>query len=110
MVTSLLIAAAGVLLATVLSLVPALHIYNVAGFVVLATTTLEGQVPPENLAMLFLGMITGYTLRSEGPGGLLRQAGVGLNMFKKGKLRLLPPSLRAPRQVRNIFRQTEGKG
>ncbi len=62
MVTSLLIAAAGVLLAAVLSLIPALHIYNVAGFVILVTTALGDLVPPEHLAMLFLGMITGYAM------------------------------------------------
>jgi len=57
-----------------------------------------------------LEMITDYTLRSEGPSGLLRQAGMGLKMFIKGKIRLLPRSLRATRQVRNIFRQMEGNG
>jgi heterodisulfide reductase subunit C len=57
-----------------------------------------------------LEMIIAYTLRSEGPSGLLRQAGTGLKMFTKGKIRLLPRSLRATRQVRNIFRQIEGKG
>ncbi len=62
MITSLLIAAAGVLLATLLALVPALHVYNVAGLVVLATTALDNRVPPEHLAMLFLGMITGYAM------------------------------------------------
>lgn len=58
----LLIAVAGALVASVLSLVPALHIYNVAGFVVLATTALGEFMPPERLAMLFLGMITGYAM------------------------------------------------
>ncbi len=57
-----------------------------------------------------LEMIIDYTLKSEGPSGLLRQAGMGLKMFMKGKIRLLPRSLRATRQVRNIFRQMEGKG
>ncbi|MFC1864645.1 4Fe-4S dicluster domain-containing protein [Chloroflexota bacterium] len=57
-----------------------------------------------------LGMIIEYTLRSEGPRGLLRQAGLGLKMFMKGKIRLLPRSLRATKQVRNIFRQMEGRG
>jgi len=57
-----------------------------------------------------LGMIIEYTLKSEGPSGLLRQAGMGLEMFIKGKIRLLPRSLRATRQLRNIFSQTEGKG
>jgi putative membrane protein len=58
----LLIATAGALVASVLSLVPALHIYNVAGFVILATTALGDSLPPERLAMLFLGMITGYAM------------------------------------------------
>jgi putative membrane protein len=62
MVTSLLMAAAGVLLASALSLVPALHIYNVAGFVILATTALGDVPPPKHLGMLFLGMITGYAM------------------------------------------------
>ncbi|MGD8968287.1 MAG: tripartite tricarboxylate transporter permease [Anaerolineae bacterium] len=60
--TMLLIATAGALVASVLSLVPALHIYNVAGFVILATTALGDSLPPERLAMLFLGMITGYAM------------------------------------------------
>jgi putative membrane protein len=58
----LLIATVGALVASVLSLVPALHIYNVAGFVILATTALGDSLPPERLAMLFLGMITGYAM------------------------------------------------
>jgi putative membrane protein len=62
MITSLLIAAVGVLLAALLSLVPALHIYNVAGFVIPVTTALGDILPPERLAMLFLGMITGYAV------------------------------------------------
>ena len=61
----LLYAICGTLVASVLSLVPALHIYNVAGFVILASATL-GQmgnvVPPELLAFFFLGMITGYAM------------------------------------------------
>jgi putative membrane protein len=58
----LLIATVGALVASVLSLVPALHVYNVAGFVILATTALGDSLPPERLAMLFLGMITGYAM------------------------------------------------
>ena len=57
----LLYAVGGVLVASVLSLVPALHIYNVAGFIVLATATLGEFAPPELLAMFFLGLITGYS-------------------------------------------------
>ena len=54
------------------------------------------------------GMVADYTLRSEGPMGLLRQAGTGLKMFLKGKLKLLPPSLLSNKRVKDIFRQTEG--
>jgi hypothetical protein len=53
-------------------------------------------------------MIISYTLKSEGPGGLMKQAGLGLDMLTKGKIKLLPRSLRATREVRNIFKQTEG--
>ena len=62
MIVMLLVAAAGALIASVLSLVPALHIYNVAGFIILATATLGEIVPPEHLAMFFLGMITSYAM------------------------------------------------
>ena len=62
MIVMLLVAAAGALVTSVLSLVPALHIYNVAGFIVLATATLGEIVPPEYLAMFFLGMITSYAM------------------------------------------------
>jgi len=57
-----------------------------------------------------LEMITEYTLKSEGPVGLMKQAGLGVKMFLKGKMSLLPRSLRANKQVTNIFRQTEAKG
>lgn len=62
MVTSLLFASLGVLLAAALSLVPALHIYNVAGLVILATGVPNDVLLPERLAMLFVGMITGYAM------------------------------------------------
>jgi len=61
----LLMAVAGTLVASVLALVPALHIYNVAGLIVLGTTALGktgNTVPPEHLAFFFLGMITGYAM------------------------------------------------
>jgi len=59
---SLLMAAAGVLIAALLAWVPALHIYNVAGFVVLVAPALEEIMPSDGLAMLFLGMVTGYAV------------------------------------------------
>ncbi|MFO7743064.1 MAG: tripartite tricarboxylate transporter permease [Anaerolineae bacterium] len=62
MIVSLLVAAAGVLVAALFAWVPALHIYNVAGFVILAAAGLEDMVPPEHIAMLLLGMVTGYAM------------------------------------------------
>jgi putative membrane protein len=62
MAVSLLMAVAGVLIAALLAWVPALHIYNVAAFVLLAAPALEEVVPPDSLAMLFLGMVTGYAV------------------------------------------------
>jgi len=67
MLISLLFAAVGVAIATVLSLVPALHIYNVAGLVILATGALGDVLLPERLAMLFVGMITGYAMLNTVP-------------------------------------------
>lgn len=57
-----------------------------------------------------LEMVTGYTLKSEGIGGLLKQAGLGLGMLLKGKLGLFPHRLRGVKQVRDIFQETEAKG
>lgn len=56
-----------------------------------------------------LEIVTGYTLKSEGLGGLLRQAGMGLGMLLKGKLRLFPRRLRGVKQVRAIFREARDK-
>nr|HID12675.1 hypothetical protein [Anaerolineae bacterium] len=62
MVTMLLMAVAGAIVASLLSLVPALHIYNVAGFIILATAMLGEFVPPELLGFFFLGLITSYSM------------------------------------------------
>ncbi|MEE8389757.1 MAG: tripartite tricarboxylate transporter permease [Anaerolineae bacterium] len=61
-IEQLLYAVGGALTASVLSLVPALHIYNVAGFIILATATLGEFVPPESLAFFFLGLVTSYSM------------------------------------------------
>ncbi len=50
-------------------------------------------------------MAINYALRSGGLGGLLKQAGTGLAMFTRGKIKLLPPRVRTKSQVRNIFRR-----
>jgi putative membrane protein len=67
MATSLLFAVLGTLVAAVLSLVPALHVYNVAGLIVLATVGSGEFLPPELLAMLLLGMTTGYAVLNSIP-------------------------------------------
>ena len=54
-------------------------------------------------------LILGYILKGEGPLGLLKWAGMGMSMFLKGKVKLLPHSIKAVGQVRNIFKQAEGK-
>ncbi len=62
MISNLLIAAAGVLLATLLSWMPAIHIYNVAGLVFLVTAAPDTPLPPDGLAVFFLGMVTAYAM------------------------------------------------
>jgi putative membrane protein len=62
-IVSLLVAAAmGAVAGAGVSLVPALHVYNVAGLVLLAPATLGEVVPPELLAFFFVGMTTGYAM------------------------------------------------
>jgi len=58
----LLVAAGGAVVASILSIVPALHIYNVAGFIILATAAWGELAPPPLLATFFLGLITGYAM------------------------------------------------
>ena len=48
--------------AAFLALVPALHIYNVAGFLILLSGRLDNFLTPEQIAFLFLGMITSYAM------------------------------------------------
>lgn len=48
-----------------------------------------------------------FALRSEGFSGLVKQANMGLEMMRKGKIKLLPGRRRGVSQVKNIFRQAE---
>lgn len=59
---ALLFALLGALVAAPLSLLPAVHIYNVAGFLLLASAFLGPLLAPEEMAMLFLGMVTAYSV------------------------------------------------
>ena len=54
--------AAGAIVAAALALVPALHVYNVAGLIILGWGMLGNFIPPEYLAFFFLGMITSYAM------------------------------------------------
>jgi putative membrane protein len=62
MLELLLWALIGAVGASALALIPALHIYNVAGFILLLSPTLSAWLSPEEMAFLFLGMITGYAM------------------------------------------------
>ncbi|MBN1487680.1 MAG: tripartite tricarboxylate transporter permease [Anaerolineae bacterium] len=52
----------GALLASLLAVIPALHIYNVAGFMLLLYHRWFPTLPPECVTFLFLGMIAGYAM------------------------------------------------
>lgn len=52
----------GTLIASTLALVPALHIYNVAGLLILVATSAGNWLSGDALAMLLLGMVVGYAM------------------------------------------------
>ncbi|MGC9467803.1 MAG: tripartite tricarboxylate transporter permease [Anaerolineae bacterium] len=52
----------GAVVASILALIPALHVYNVAGLVLLLASTGTLPLNPESMVYLFLGMITGYAM------------------------------------------------
>ncbi len=62
MIENLLWTVVGTSVASVLALIPALHIYNVAGVILLLSTAGRIPLPPERMAFLFLGMVTGYAM------------------------------------------------
>jgi len=55
-------ALAGTVLASLVACLPALHIYNVAGLLVILAVKVEGLVPDEVLALFMLGMVVGYAV------------------------------------------------
>jgi putative membrane protein len=60
LVTSLFFALLGALCGGLLALIPALHIYNVAGFILLWALAHPEALASEPLAFLFLGLVVGY--------------------------------------------------
>jgi len=55
------------------------------------------------------GMLARYKLKTLKSGGLSKDAALGWEMFKRGKLKLLPEGIRRRDQIREIFRQSEGQ-
>lgn len=55
-------AVAGTLIASTLALVPALHVYNIAGIFILLALRVQNLVNGDQLAMLLLGLIVGYAM------------------------------------------------
>ena len=53
-------------------------------------------------------MAIDFSLRSGGGGALFKQAGTGLSMFRRGKIKLLPERIKGMRRIKNIFKQTGG--
>jgi putative membrane protein len=62
MIGLLAAAVVGTVIGAVVSLVPALHVYNVAALLLPASAALGDLVPPEPVAFLFVGMTAGYAM------------------------------------------------
>jgi putative membrane protein len=58
--TAIIFALLGTLVGSILALIPALHVYNVAGLVLLWALAHPNALPSENLALFFMGLIVGY--------------------------------------------------
>jgi heterodisulfide reductase subunit C2 len=56
-----------------------------------------------------MSMAVDYTLRSEGLRGLSKQMGMGLEMMRKGKMKIIPGRLRAGKQINDIFQTAKRK-
>jgi putative membrane protein len=55
-------ALAGTVISSLLACLPALHIYNIAGLLILLAPRIEGILPGEMLAMFMLGLVIGYAV------------------------------------------------
>ncbi len=53
-----------------------------------------------------LGMLTTYKIKTRDGGSALKDAGLGWQMFKRGKLRLLPSKARHTQRIRAMLRET----
>jgi putative membrane protein len=64
LVSSLLAAVLGAVIASVLALIPGLHVYNVITLAFLLGSAAQAWLPPDQFALLLLGMVTGYSILS----------------------------------------------
>jgi len=55
-------------------------------------------------------MALAYYLKAEGPAGLIKQAGKGLEMFLKGKIKPIPSRVGGLGQVKSLFKKAEKRG
>ena len=69
----------------------------------LASAKRHGRVHEGEMAIL-------YALKSGGIKGLLGYAGLGMAMFKRGKVKILPSSFFGNRQMKKLFSTAERKG
>jgi putative membrane protein len=65
------LAVLGAVAASALALIPALHIYNVAGLLILAAGSLSPALNLDQVAMLLLGMVVGYSMLNTIPSTFL---------------------------------------
>src|SRR3990172_3159799 len=65
------LAVLGAVAASALALIPALHIYNVAGLLILAAGSLSPTLNLDQVAMLLLGMVVGYSMLNTIPSTFL---------------------------------------
>ena len=80
-------------------------------------TPAEGAVPAFHQAFLAavkkrgrvheLGMLASFKLKTLKLGGLFKDSGLGWEMFKRGKLKILPSGIRGKKQVKAIFKRSE---
>ncbi len=56
-----------------------------------------------------MSMAVDFALRAEGLRGLLKQSGLGINMLRRGKMKIIPERLSAGKEVKGFFRKTEGE-
>ena len=56
------VALGGTVISSLLACIPALHVYNLAGLLIVGALKVEGLVPDDLLAMFMLGLVVGYAV------------------------------------------------